>query len=205
MTNLLYSRILALSLPLVALVYVVGLLVLPGQVAFAYGVHGERVTNQVVWDSGFEENEVWNGFPAATRLRIRQGMYQWDDVHTGADFDVDEGTAEDAYVQSFPWSAYASQPNFPAVASHSRDNTGKIWYSVISLNSNWSWDDTSCAVDFSNETADVRVISTHESGHLVSLEHDWNHTEAVMWPDGACKLVTVADDDAGVRSIYGTR
>ena len=205
MRNLLYSRIFALSLPLVALVYAVGLLILSGQTASAYSAEDERVTNQAVWDSGFEDNEVWNGFPAATRSHIRQGMYQWDDVNTGADFDVDEGTTEDVYVQSFPWSPSISIPNAPRVTVHYFNNLGKIWYSTLSMNSNWSWDDTSCAVDHDNQTADVRVVSTHESGHLISLDHDSSHTEAVMWPDGTCKLVTVADDHAGVKSIYGTR
>ena len=37
----------------------------------------------------------------------------------------------------------------------------------------------------------------------IRLSHDPLHTEAVMWPDGTCKLTTVADDDAGVVHLYG--
>ena len=205
MTNLLYSRKLALSLPLIAIVYIVGLLLLPHQSASAYLLLGQRVTNQVVWHSQFQENQALYGFPAATRNHIRQGMYQWDDVNTGADFDVDEGTNDDAYVLPFAWSYSASQPNVPGRTTHAINSAGRIWFSAMALNRTWSWDDTSCAVDWVNETADVRVVSTHESGHLIRLGHDSSHPEAVMWPDSTCKLVTVDDDDLGVRAIYGTR
>ena len=129
-------------------------------------------------------------------------MYQWDDVNIGADFDVDEGYDYDAYVQTLPMNDY---PDAPGMMTHAYKNSGKVWFSAVTLNRLWDWDDTSCEVDISNETADVRVVSTHEFGHLIVLNHDPNETDTVMWPDGTCKLATIEDDHLGVISLYGTR
>ncbi len=204
MVNLLSSRKLALVLPLIAIVYVAGLMLLSHHSASAYIVLYQRVENQVTWDSQFEDNQAQHGFPASTRHHIRQGMYQWDDLNTGADFDVDESTDDDAYVHSGNFSDLGYD-NAPGVTVNLRNNAGRVWFSSITLNREWSWDDSSCTVDWNNEDADVRIVTIHESSHLIALDHDPSHTEAVTWPDGACKLTTVADDDNGVKDIYGNR
>ena len=55
----------------------------------------------------------------------------------------------------------------------------------------------------------VAIRLSHDPLHVIALmvairlSHDPLHTEAVMWPDGTCKLTTVADDDAGVVHLYG--
>ncbi len=182
---------------------VTAIVFLSEQTASSFSSRSLREDNETRWNSLFQNNVALGGFPSTTRYHIRQGMYQWDDVHTGADFDVHEDYSnEDSYVQpvGFRGAGYA---NIPAITTHIFSN-GRITFSAISLNKDWSWDVTSCAVDWPNEEADVRVVITHESGHLISLGHDPNHKEAVMWPDDTCKLTTVTDDHNGVIAAYGS-
>ena len=197
MTTYTTHRKLALGF-LIALM--VAVLFVPTSV-FAYRALDTRVNDYTIWDSVFVDNQSKHGFPAATRDHIRQGMYQWDSDNTGADFEVSEGTNDDSYVQAIRFSVYG-YPNISARTTH-QYRSGEIRFSAINLNREWSWDDTSCATDDNDEEADVRVVATHEAGHLIRLSHDPLHTEAVMWPDGTCKLTTVADDDAGVVHLYG--
>ena len=205
MPSILFSRKLATGLLLAALFYVATLLLLPIQPTSAYIVLSERVTNQTVWDSLFQNNQSLHGFPSQTRHHIRQGIYQWDNVHTGADFDVHEAyTDQDSYVQSFGFLG-GGLPNYPGATTHNFNGSGKITFSAQSLNRDWTWNDNSCNVDWSDEEADVRIITTHESGHLIRLAHDPLHQEAVMWPNNTCKLETVDDDHLGVKDLYGTR
>ena len=147
----------------------------------------------MTWDSEFTNGQSMDGFPSTMRNNIRQSMYKWDDVNTGMDFDVHEAySGEDAWVRSVSFDdlGWGSGP----AITYNSSSGGKIYFSTISFNSDWLWDNASCEVDFDDEAGDVRVVATHEAGHLISLHHDNNFRDAVMWPDGECKLYLTYDD-----------
>lgn len=205
MTHLFSSRRLAVGLLLASLAYAAVMLLLVTQFASAHHLLDVREENQTTWNSQFQNNQALSGFPSTTRYHIRQGMYQWDDVNTGADFDVDEAySGYDTYVM--PRSFYSSnRPDVPAGTTNYKNNDSEITYSIIALNSDWDWDDEddTCLVDWEEYFADVRIITTHESRHLISLGHS-SEDDAVMNADDTCKLTTVYDDDhMGVIEAYG--
>ncbi len=205
MTHLFSSRRLAVGLLLASLAYAAVMLLLAAQFASAHHLLAVREENQTTWNSKFQNNQALSGFPSTTRYHIRQGMYQWDDVNTGADFDIDEAySGYDTYVK--PRSFYSSNlPDVPAGTTNYMNDDSEITYSIIALNSDWDWDDEddTCLVDWEEYFADVRIITTHESGHLISLGHS-SEDDAVMKADDTCKLTTVYDDDhMGVIEAYG--
>ena len=164
MGNMIQSWKLAVVLPVIAIAYASVLFFMTAQPAYSWETYRERTTNSVDWDSQFVDNQSLHGFPSKTRDHIRQGMYQWDDVHTGADFQVDEVQSNsDVYVQSWEWTT----PNSPGWVTHSYSN-GQIDFTAMSLNRNWDWNDDLCRVSFTDREADVRVVATHEAGHMIS-------------------------------------
>lgn len=55
-------------------------------------------------------------------------------------------------------------------------------------------------------SVDVLTVVLHELGHFYGLEHDYNHQEAVMWPDCNVAKVDLREDDKnGVTQLYGIR
>jgi hypothetical protein len=195
-----YLHKLCVLYPITAVVYV----------AHAFIINAKRTQNRILWQSSFAYNQAKPPFASGTRQNVANAMYQWDDVNTGARFNVDElcqscGTgSQNVFVGQVAFRAAGYDPNSPGVTHHTFNMT-QISYSSIWLNNEWSWDTQGCNVDFNTKYADSRIILTHEVGHAVGLSHDSNHREAVMWPDNTCKLTTVADDDAGVRFLYGNR
>ena len=118
------------------------------------------------------------------------------------DFNVDEAySGEDAYVESVSFGdlGYGSVP----AVTYSSTRDGKAAYSTMSMNNDWLWDNASCEIDWGDDAADVRVVITHEAGHLIVLYHDPNFPNAVILPDGECKLYTTSDDKNGARYFYG--
>lgn len=202
MPSTLYRKVLKVT-PIIAILIVASLAILVN-IANAYIVAAKRNVNYVVWNSEFQNNQSTAGFPASTRYYIRQGMYQWDDVKTNANFNVDE-----SYSSHTVWVSHTCFPcggwlDAPGRTTHFKI-MGKIVESTIWLNNTWTWVDNDCAVYPNIKKADIRIVTTHEAGHLISLDHDQFHTDAVMWPDNTCKLQTVNDDDKGVRNAYGWR
>lgn len=193
------SRRLTVTLPVFAMLCVTFLL--PPEPAAAYATLSRWYKNQVWWESSFSYGVPQASFPASTRQAIANGAYQWDDVNTGAYFNIDEGSY-DAWITYYCFSCSGEQRDPGKTRIFTRAD-GLVEYVDTYLNSEWSWSDSTCYVDFTNYYADVRVVLTHEIGHWLVLTHDPNHPEAVMWPDGTCKLNTVADDDAGARALYG--
>lgn len=203
--NILLHR-LSFGMSLIAFVYVAGLFLFGTTPADAYVTSGRRVNNRVIWNSSFKLDQSTPPFPASTRRDITNAAYQWDDVNTGANFNADEAySGYDAYVRPLNFQNAGYDPNMPSTTIATFSG-GKISFSDTYLNNNgWQWNNNTCKVDSTLKKADTRVVLTHELGHWIRLMHDPNHKEAVMWPDGRCKLTTVADDDNGVISLYGRR
>jgi hypothetical protein len=176
-------------------------LLVPPEPAAAYITRGRWYKNQITWESIFQYDVQRERFPASTRQHIAAGAYQWDDVSTGAYLNIDEGDY-DAWITSYCFSC-SGEARDPGKTRIFRRSDGLVEYVDTYLNSEWSWSDSICYVDFNNYYADVRVVLTHEIGHWLVLDHDPAHPEAVMLPTGTCKLTTVADDDAGARALYG--
>lgn len=195
-------------LPLGAFLYVVGLLLMT-QPAAAFVPSTARTTNRILWQSPFTYDVATDPFSYAMRYNISQAAFQWDDVNTGANFNVDElccgSRGENVWIQGIDFGSVGFDPNTPGVTVNHLSNA-KITYSTIYANNRWNWDGgRPCTVDFTYRYASSKIVLTHEFGHTVGLSHDRFHPEAVMWPDQTCKLTTVVDDDLGVRSLYGNR
>ena len=190
---------------LASVMYAAVALFVAAQSASAHHGYAIREENQTTWNSQFRDNETRNGFPSGTRQHIRNAMYQWDDVTTDADFDIDEScSGYDTWVKERSFYA-ANLPDIPGTTRHWMNDDGEITYSVVSLNRDWDWTDdaANCEVDWDEYTADVRIVLTHEAGHLIALWHS-SEDDAVMNADDTCKLQTVYDDDhIGVIDYYG--
>lgn len=203
----LYWKI-SLVLPLVSIGYVLALL-LATQPAGAYLTGEKWFKTTIYWDSVFKYNTASAPFPPTTRGHINGGAYQWDDANTGAKFYIEtcSGCNEDVWVTRLSFSANQFENN-PGEHRRYVRSDGLIYYGTTYLNSDWRWNDQydgSCNVNRSTQTADVRIVINHEEGHWMRLRHDENHREAVMWPDNTCKLTTTADDDNGVKALYGAK
>lgn len=193
----------------IALLYA-GLLIAGGPVANAYqtapccgGKEVKFSTPQIRWDGDFQDSQSYLGvFPSETRQDLRNSAMQWDDAVTGASLNVDENvTQHDAWWTGISFSN-SGLPDVPGTTVVDKDSTtGYVNWAVSYLNSDWSWN-RNCDLDGAGHKADARVISAHEDGHWLVLNHDSNHQEAVMWPDYTCKLQTVADDKNGARHLY---
>jgi hypothetical protein len=202
-------RRLTLALPVAAVAYVVAL-VLIAQPAKAYiivdrwapHIAGEQA---LWWTTNFPAGQPFRVFPASTYQNMANAAYQWNYNNTGANLYMGEG-GWDIYVDSLCFSCNGYRPSVPGVVSRTKNSYGEVIYADIYLNDSdgWSWNDSSCSVNFSSKWADTRVVLTHEFGHTIPLGHDGAHPEAVMWPDERCKLVTTEDDDAGTRAVWGS-
>ena len=128
---------------------------------------------------------------------------QWDDIVTGASLNVDENLSQhDAWWTAVPFSQRGLPPNDAGATVIQYDpSTGYMMWAVSYLNTEWTWNRT-CSLNQASKIADARVISTHEVGHWLVLEHDPSHTEAVMWPNYTCKLQTTTDDRNGAKHLY---
>ena len=73
MKNFLTSKKSTLIFPLIAILYVAGLLILNHQPTFAYVMFARRDSNGLVWNSAFQNNQARFGFRNCSDSRTRIG------------------------------------------------------------------------------------------------------------------------------------
>lgn len=201
MRNVQLSRKSTVLLPCLALLYVLALIVLVPTIEAA--VPGLRRTGNVAWwGSTFAYNQAQGRFPASTRSAIaNNGAAQWTQWTTGANFQVNEWqSGANAWIEGRSFLDIGYDTNYPGETRHMAQNN-RITFSTTYLNADWTWKDNTCSASNFWFEADVRLIIVHEVGHWISLL-DNPGANAVMNPDGRCRLITTDDDRRGVRGMY---
>lgn len=198
-------------LPIIAVLYVAALLATTRS-ADAYVTVGrwENGRKTIYWNTRFTCTGGNGEFPASTRCEIRGGAGQWDNVATGSSFNVNECSTSgcgQVYVTSNDFSVANWGAN-PAAVNLTWGGT-RIKFADEYFNTDWNWNDEqdgTCIINRDTRVADIRPIHNHEAGHWIALNHNGGNTDAernaLMHPDGRCKLTSNSDDDAGVRALY---
>lgn len=190
------------TLPVIALVYVILLAWFTGS-ASAYVTGGNWGKATATYKVYFPENRTSGPFPSSTYDHAVGAANKWSKGSTGRNFTLlnytyHTGPAEISISgTSFSAKGWAYAPG--ATLTY-KASSGLISAGQLYLNSDWQWN-TNCQLAY-NGVADTRVILLHEVGHLLRLDHDQWHEEAVMWPDYRCKLTLTTDDLNGVRELY---
>ncbi|MGC1375273.1 MAG: matrixin family metalloprotease [Anaerolineales bacterium] len=195
------NRFAPFILPILSALFAMAMLATVTSPAYAYVKYGRWSGRS----SEFRNYISGAPFPTNATALVANAAAKWSQASTGKKF-----TLYNYQNISGPVRISTAGANFPA------HNWPDIWpaYTLVSFNTNgylssttiyvnksWSWN-TACTLNQSKKQADFRVIITHELGHTVSLNHDPNHTEAIMWPDFTCKLNLTADDKNGIGALY---
>jgi hypothetical protein len=196
------NRFAPIILPLLSALFAFGLLATTTSPAYAYVTNARWNGNS----SEFRNYISGSPFPSTATTLVASAAAKWSQPSTGKKF-----TLNNYQNISGPVRVSTNSANFPAngwpdswpgVTSISYLSNGYLSSATIYLNNSWTWN-TSCTLNQSQKKADFRYIVLHELGHTVSLNHDPNHTEAVMWPVyTSCKLSLTADDKNGIGALY---
>jgi hypothetical protein len=176
------------------------------QPAKAYITVSRWTTDGTEWRSSFNSGVASPPFPSNTYSQIVTAGDRWSEPATGRNYMFANYTnivgPTRVYVDKASFSVRGF-PSYPGITMVGYSN-GHLDYGTIYLNSDWSWN-TSCILSQSQHQVDVLTVVLHEMGHVVSLNHDANHPEAVMWPDYACKQHLSADELDGIGAMYPYR
>ena len=190
----------SLLLPVIAVVFAVNIL-LSTNTAQAWKTYTRWHNNSVEWKSYISGPP----FPSNATSLIDSQAQKWSKPATGRNFsfvhyDVAGPTQSTVDDANFPANGWG---NNPGLVNLHIGIDGYIISATLYLNNTWSWN-TACHMDEVQKIADFRVIVLHELGHVLSLDHDPEHPEAVMWPDyNTCKLHLAQDDLDGIVALYG--
>ena len=188
--------------PILALALVFGLVWTAGQ-ADGYSLISRWGGNSVSFQTGSITLSS-SPFPASTPSLVTSASVLWSQSSTGVPFSINDYNCcygpTRMYVDGGNFGSLG-YPDVPGVNQLGFLSSGYLQFSHLYLNSTWSWN-TSCYLNQGAKQVDVMTIVLHEMGHSVALNHDPSHTEAVMWPNYACKQTLRTDDVNGIDALY---
>lgn len=197
--KVIFNRFAPIALPLLSILFAIGLLTATTTPAYAYIKYGRWSGNS----SEFRSYISGAPFPSSSTTLVANAAAKWSQAATGKKFTLNNFQNVSGPVRvsinsaNFPANGW---PVWPALTVRSSSN-GYLTSTAVYMNNTWSWN-TSCTLNESTKTVDFRVIITHELGHTVALDHDSNHKESIMWVDYTCKLNLTTDDKNGIGALY---